>query len=242
VQRVSEMSETSLYPAVKRFLEASGFDVKGEVKGCDIVAVRAGEKLTLAIVEMKLGLSLELLLQVTDRTRVADEVWLAVPATRRGRDRDRRVHRLCRLLGFGLLAVSAGRDSVEVLAEPGPYQPRRDHRRRIRLLAEHARRRGDPSVGGMTRQPIMTAYRQQALACAAMLRTGLTRPAQLRSVVPDAGQILLRNVYGWFERRQRGVYQLTAAGEAALERWPAEDTHEMVAEATMLTDSQALMT
>jgi hypothetical protein len=88
----------------------------------------------------------------------------------------------------------------------------------------------------------MTAYRQQALACAAMLRTGLTRPAQLRSVVPDAGQILLRNVYGWFERRQRGVYQLTAAGEAALERWPAEDTHEMVAEATMLTDSQALMT
>ena len=31
---------------------------------------------------------------------------LAVPATRRGRDRDPRVHRLCRLLGFGLMAVS----------------------------------------------------------------------------------------------------------------------------------------
>ena len=41
------MSETSLYPAVKRFLEAASFDVKGEVKGCDIVAVRAGEGLTL---------------------------------------------------------------------------------------------------------------------------------------------------------------------------------------------------
>ena len=38
------MSETSLYPAVKRFLEAAGFDVKGEVKGCDIVAVQAGEE------------------------------------------------------------------------------------------------------------------------------------------------------------------------------------------------------
>jgi hypothetical protein len=83
------MPETSLYPAVKRFLEAASFDVKGEVKGCDIVAVRAGEGLTLTIVEMKLGVTLDLLLQVTDRMRAADEVWLAVPATRRGRDRDR---------------------------------------------------------------------------------------------------------------------------------------------------------
>jgi hypothetical protein len=47
------MSETSLYPAVKRFLEAASFDVKGEVKGCDVVAVRSGEAMTLAIVEMK---------------------------------------------------------------------------------------------------------------------------------------------------------------------------------------------
>jgi hypothetical protein len=39
-------------------------------------------------------------------------------------------------------------------------------------------------------------------------------------VAPDAGRILLRNVYGWFERTQRGVYQLTADGEAALRRWP----------------------
>ena len=82
------MPETSLYPAVKRFLEAASFDVKGEVKGCDIVAVRAGEGLTLTIVEMKLGFTLDLLLQVTDRMRAADEVWLAVPATPRGRDRD----------------------------------------------------------------------------------------------------------------------------------------------------------
>ena len=46
------MPETSLYPAVKRFLEAASFDVKGEVKDCDIVAVRAVEGLTLTIVEM----------------------------------------------------------------------------------------------------------------------------------------------------------------------------------------------
>jgi hypothetical protein len=169
---------------------------------------------------MKLGFNLDLLLQATDRMRAADEVWLAVPATRRGRDRDPRVHRLCRLIGFGLLAVNAARDRVEVLVEPGPYRPRPDQHRRMRLLREHARRGGDPSPGGSTRQPVMTAYRQQALACAGLLRAGPGRPRDLRTAAPDAGLILLRNVYGWFERTQRGVYRLTALGEAALQRWP----------------------
>jgi hypothetical protein len=140
-------------------------------------AIQDGTPLRLAIVEMKLGFNLDLLLQAADRLRLADEVWLAVPATRRGRDRDPRVHRLCRLIGFGLLAVNAARDRVEVLAEPGPYQPRPDRRRRARLLSEHARRKGDPSPGGSTRQPVMTAYRQQALDCALLLRAGARPPA-----------------------------------------------------------------
>ena len=32
--------------------------------------------------------------------------------------------------------------------------------------------------------------------------------------------ILLRNVYGWFTRVERGVYTLTPEGIAALARWP----------------------
>jgi hypothetical protein len=218
-RRLRGMPETALYPAVKRFLESAGFCVKGEVHGCDAVAVRDGEKLRLAIVEMKLGFNLDLVLQAMDRMRMADEVWLAVPATRRGRDRDPRVHRLCRAIGFGLMAINVARDRVEVLAEPGPYRPRPDTRRRARLLSEHARRRGDPSPGGSARQPIMTAYRQQALACAEALRSGPRRPRDVRAVAPDAGRILLRNVYDWFERTERGVYRLTRLGEAALQRW-----------------------
>lgn len=222
------MSETALYPAVKHFLEAAGFRVKGEINGCDVVAVRDGEPLHLTIVEMKRGFSLELLLQAVDRMCAADNVWFAVPATRRGRDRDRRVHRLCRLIGFGLMAVDVARNGVEVLAEPGPYRPRPDKRRRERLLSEHARRVGDPSPGGSTRQPVMTAYRQRALACAALLRAEPGRPRDLRMVAPDAGAILLRNVYGWFERTEHGVYRLTSQGEAALHRWPGVNCTEEV--------------
>lgn len=67
----------------------------------------------------------------------------------------------------------------------------------------------------------VTAYRQQAFACAALLQTGPGRPRDLRTVVPAAARILRHYVYGWFERTERGVYRLTADGEAALRRWPA---------------------
>jgi hypothetical protein len=68
----------------------------------------------------------------------------------------------------------------------------------------------------------MTAYRQEALRCAARLEAG---PATLRAIraggdVPHAGRILQSNVYGWFERVGRGVYVLTPQGRRALEDDP----------------------
>jgi hypothetical protein len=66
----------------------------------------------------------------------------------------------------------------------------------------------------------MTAYRQDALACAAALSAGPCRPRDLKALHPNAYKILHRNVYGWFVRTERGVYALTAEGHAALVRWP----------------------
>jgi hypothetical protein len=68
----------------------------------------------------------------------------------------------------------------------------------------------------------MTAYRQQALACASALSRGPRRVRDLRPEIPDAGKILLHNVYGWFDRAERGIYVLTDAGRAALKRWPQQ--------------------
>jgi hypothetical protein len=210
------MRETSLYPPVKRFLEDLGFHVKGEVCGCDLVALRGEEPPLVVIGELKLGFNLELLLQGVNRMAACDEVWLAVRMHgRRGRERDPRVLKLCRFLGFGLLGVSTtGR--VDILVQPGPWRPRRDPRRRMSLVNEHRRRIGDPALGGMSRTPIMTAYRQQALACAASLSKGPRRTSEIKAIVPDASKILLRNVYGWFCRVERGVYALTQAGTTAL--------------------------
>ena len=215
--------ETSLYLPVKCFLERLGLDVKGEICGCDIVALDMGEPVAVVIGELKLTFTLELLLQAVDRTAVCDEIWLAVRASRRGRGResDSRVKKLCRFLGFGLLAVSAA-GRVEVLVEPEPWRPRRDGKRRSKIVSEHRRRLGDPVSGGSTRQPIMTAYRQQALACAAAMEKAPARPRDLKLTMPDAPKILQSNVYEWFVRVERGVYGLTDAGRAALDRWRAQ--------------------
>ena len=62
----------------------------------------------------------------------------------------------------------------------------------------------------------MTAYRQQAIVCAEALSGGPLRPRDIRSRAPDAGKILLSNVYGWFERVKPGIYQLSELGRAAL--------------------------
>ncbi|MEZ5849696.1 MAG: DUF2161 family putative PD-(D/E)XK-type phosphodiesterase [Hyphomicrobiaceae bacterium] len=213
--------ETTLYAPVKRFLETLGFEVKGEVCGCDVVALDNGAPVAVVIAELKLTFTLDLVLQAVDRLPACDDVWLAVRASRRGRGRegDARVRKLCRLLGFGLLTVSE-RGHVEVIVEPVPWKPRRDGKRRSRIVEEHRKRRGDPAVGGSTRRPIMTAYRQQALACARALATAPGRPRDLKADMPDAPKILLRNVYGWFERVERGRYGLTDLGRAELARWP----------------------
>jgi hypothetical protein len=214
--------ETSLYLPVKRYLEGLGFAVKGEICGCDVVALRDGEPVAVVIAELKLSFTLELVLQAVERTAVCDEVWLAVQASKRGRGRegDARVKKLCRMLGFGLLAVFAS-GKAELLVEPVAWTPRGNAKRRSKIVDEHRRRRGDPAAGGSTRQPIMTAYRQQALVCAAALARGPARPRDLKAAAPDVAKILRRNVYGWFVNIERGSYGLTDAGRAALVTWVA---------------------
>ena len=214
--------ETALYLPVKRFLEKLGFAVKGEIGGCDLVALSGDEPPIVVIGELKLAFNLELILQAVDRAGACDEVWLAAKLSARGKGResDARYRNLCRRLGFGMLAVTTS-GAVEVIVSPTTL-PRRDLKRRSRLITEHRKRQGDPALGGSTRAPIMTAYRQQALACASALLQGSRKVRDLKPAIPDASKILLHNVYGWFDRVERGVYRLTNSGRAALKRWPQQ--------------------
>jgi hypothetical protein len=211
--------ETLLYQPIKAFIEAAGYEVKGEVGGCDLVGLNPSDPPVVVVCELKLSFNLELILQAVDRAAVADEVWVAarISATGRGREADVRYRNLCRRLGIGMLGVS-DRGDVSIIVSATSPMPRTDPKRRSRLVREHRKRRGDPTLGGSTRTPIMTAYRQQAMLCAEALCAGPLRPRDIKAQTqaPDAGKILLNNVYGWFERVEPGVYQLTDLGRSAV--------------------------
>lgn len=219
-------AEAALYPPVKAFLERQGYEVKGEVRGCDLVA-RRGDEPPL-IVEFKLRFNLALVLQGVDRLALTERVYLAVPRLERrargGRLAPERpeVRKLCRRLGLGLMLVGLSRNIVEILEEPVPYRPRQAKSRALRLVDEFSRRVGDANIGGAASVPVVTAYRQDALRCARALAVyGPMRVGALRAMaeVPAAANILQRNVYGWFDRIERGIYGLTPEGDQALSRF-----------------------
>ena len=219
-------AEAALYLPVKQFLERRGFDVKGEVRGCDLVA-RRGEEPPV-IVELKLRFNLSLILQGIDRLAMTERVYLAVPRPeRRARGgplapERPEIRKLCRRLGLGLMLVGLTRKTVEILEEPVPYRPRHAKSRALRLVDEFSRRIGDANTGGAVGVPLVTAYRQDALRCArALALGGPMRVGALRAAaeVPRAARILQSNVYGWFNRIERGIYALTPAGDQALSRF-----------------------
>ena len=205
--------ESDLYAPVKALLESQGYSVKGEVQGCDVVAVRGKEPPV--VVELKRAFGIGLVLQGVNRLAISDTIYLAIGAwPKKMRD----VKKLCRRLGFGLMVVAGER--VDVLLDPGPYKPPKNKRRIRRLLGEHTRRVGDPNLGGSsTKVPLMTAYRQQALRCAGLLATnGPMKVAMLKEKAdaPKAAAILSADHYGWFERVERGLYGLTPKGREGL--------------------------
>jgi hypothetical protein len=212
--------ECDLYAPVKAHLEALGYTVRAEVGECDVVGIN-GE--VMIAVELKLNFGLQVLYQALHRLPSVDLVYIAVAAPQGRRARANwdaqtpEATRLCRMLGVGLLSIRNGK--IIVHADPTPYQPRKRPKLRARLLSEFVRRSGDHNIGGTNKRPRITAYREDALACARVLAAGVMKAAAIRdaAAVPKAGAILRADVYGWFFKPARGTYNLTPAGHAALD-------------------------
>jgi len=205
--------ETVLYAPICSYLKNQGYEVKGEVEHCDLVAIRGDEPPL--IVELKTKLNLELILQAADRLILTESVYIAFPASAALWRRNwRRVRLLCRRLGIGIMTLDGRAFRVNVRLDPLPYRPIGSQVRRHRLLAEFERRVGDANIGGVTRKPIMTLYRQDALRCVVALADGPLSIADVReaSQVTRAGGILQKDHYGWFERVRRGHYRLSQKG------------------------------
>ena len=216
--------ECDLSPPIQSYLSAQGYTVRSEVNGCDITALDGDQ---LIVIEMKKSFSTDLLIQATERQRVADSVYVALPVEGshprldRYSKRWRGIERLLKRLELGLLLVHFSDDTdapptVELVFHPiSSSRPRRKPTVRHAILREIAGRSGDYNVGGTGGRPILTAYREQAIFIACCLdRFGAMTPGALRALgtSPKTQNILFKDVYGWFERQERGVYALRNVG------------------------------
>ena len=223
------MQETDLYSPVKQLFESLGFTVKAEIGAVDVVAQRGQDEPV--IIELKLGFTLALLHQAIARQAITDDVYLAVTKWKgkAGWKTFKNNISLCKRLGLGLIAVDIDGNSAKIYADPMPYAPRQSKVKKARLMKEFSAREGDPNLGGMTRQTIMTAYRQNAIKCARILLVlGPSKGAIVaeKAGVESATRLMADNHYGWFSKVSRGVYTLSEAGIAMLGQGADEEIGE----------------
>jgi len=218
------LKETDLYPPLHDYLVAQGYAVRSEVNDCDVTATKGED---LVVIEIKRSLNLTLLSQAAQRQRITDSVYVAVPMPDEGvysKKWRSYTHLLKRLeLGLVLITLGSQRSSVQVAFHPVPFQRRKSRANRRALLEEIAGRTGDYNTGGSVQRKLVTAYREQAIHVACALhRLGPSTPKILRGLGTSqkTTSILYGNVYGWFERVDRGLYRLAAQGKDALKDYP----------------------
>lgn len=225
------MKEQDIYPPLKRTLEGLGYEVKGEIEGCDVVATREGEPPV--IVELKLQLNLGVILQAVDRFAMTESVYVGVPAGMGTWKRERkRILKLFRRLGLGLITIDpkiGGRKKdaptgiVHIVLDPIPSEARLNKKRRARLMKEFNTRVGDTVPGGSASNgQRLTSYRQRAILIAShLLEQGPTKASDIAKALTDprARDIMYNNVYGWFDGEGKGVYRLNERGAEELKDW-----------------------
>ncbi|NEW08286.1 hypothetical protein GK047_19985 [Paenibacillus sp. SYP-B3998] len=220
-------NETELYAPIKQYFEERGYTVRGEVKHCDMVAIRGEEPPV--VVELKKSFNIPLLVQGIERLRLTSEVYVAFELPNKGRAPHRLqwddLRRLCRMLGLGIMTVQfykRKKPAVDVVCEPTPYMLRANKRAALKVVNEFHERSGDYNVGGSFQQKLMTAYREKSLHCVQLLITyGPLSPRQLRDYTGNkaVSSLLQKNYYRWFVRQSRGIYHITPLGEKALSEY-----------------------
>jgi len=210
------MKESDLFFPVKKYLKDNGYKVRAEVKNCDITATKGDE---LIIVELKLTANLQVIIQAADRQRITDSVYIAiVKPNRRRTKRWKGIKHILRRLEIGLIFVDLQNpiEPVEIVFHPVAFQRRKLSSRKRAVISEVMNRSRNLNVGGVNKQKIVTAYKENAIQIACYLdNLGATTPKKLRSLGTGKKtlSILSNNFYGWFQRIDRGIYDINAKGK-----------------------------
>lgn len=213
--------EKEMYPILKTYFETLGFSVQAEVNDVDIVAKNEE---TLLLIEMKTTLSTTLIAQGLKRTLLGDIVYLAIPTPTKKVLRSKLFNDKCFILKnveLGLLLVDIHQKTVEVHLDPTTYQPRKQTKKKRKLLKEFNQRKINYNVGGVTKTKLMTSYKELALLTLYFLQEGAKSTKDIKDFVQNNKvlSLLQKNYYGWFNRKSRGIYELSTSGKQALQTY-----------------------
>lgn len=223
-----KLLEVDLYKPIQNHFVRENYDVYGEVNDCDIAAVKDDE---LVIIELKLTLSVDLLIQAAKRQRLTDQVYIAIPRPK-GRLNSKQWTDKCHLvkrleLGLIVVSFSGNHANVEILFHPNPFNRRqsmgKNKRKRIALMKEIEGRSADYNIGGSNKTKIMTAYKENCIQIACYLdHFGSLAPKDLLKMGTGSktSSILTKNYYGWFERVKRGIYVISDKGKKDIKQYP----------------------
>lgn len=208
------MLEKDMYQSLKRHFKELGYEVKAEVLDTDITIKKDD---LIIIVEMKKTLNTTLMYQGCKRQRICDYVYLAVekPTIKQLRSKQfREKMHLVRRLQLGLIFVNINKDIVETFLDPKNYSLRKNKIKKRRLLKEFEQRHTAFNTGGVTKTKIITAYRERTLMIAYYLQNGPLSIKEIKALTLDykCASILQNNYYNWFDRVDRGIYQLNESG------------------------------
>ncbi|MBN1797353.1 MAG: hypothetical protein JW822_02170 [Spirochaetales bacterium] len=218
------IKETDLYNPLKCYLENQGYKINSEVNNCDIVATKGDE---LIIIELKTRFTISLVAQAVKRKQITDSVYVAValPQGKNHLPSFANARLILRKLEIGLILVNflKTKTKVEIIFHPKEYIKKRQHKKRIAIIKEIEGRYAEFNLGGSpVKHERISAYKQETIRIACLLKDrGMLSPKKLRGLGTSmkTQSILSNNVYGWFDRVERGTYILNKAGSLALKKY-----------------------
>lgn len=221
--------EEALYAPVAKFLTDQGYTVRGEVKHCDLAAIKGEE---LVVVELKTAFNLKLVYQIMERQQMTSQVYAAIPRPKNQKVKTfTNMIRLLKRLEVGLLTVALDSplQTVDVVLTPADSGIRTNARKRAKVEKELDGRALDCNTGGITKRKILTAFKERSMElCCILEGEGKVPLERMRQFVADEKQIRLlsANYNGWYQRVEKGVYALSKKGKEVLEE---PDFQEVVA-------------
>lgn len=203
-------TEKELYLPVKLYFEKLGFSVDGEVKNCDLLAIKND---VVVVAELKKTFNISLVYQLIERKSITPYVYAVIIRPKNFRSkRTKQMLKLVKILGVGLLVVSETSGVIEEIIKPNIVQNdiKINTKKRKKVSDEFDKRTYKENIGGVNRKKVLTAYRENSIAALCIAdKYGIIETRKIKDNIKKTVQ---SNYYGWFYRIKTGVYGITEIG------------------------------